>query len=162
MTRIALALVGLLLAAGCPAAKSEDTTPAKPATPKEVVAAVRGVIEQWRQGYEVRSVDALAKLYTQDADSVVVQDGQPLIGWSSVEAMLKDRISRSKAIHVRLKDVQVTALGSDAAFAIATMTRELSDGVTTVVEQGALTLTLRKDPAGWRIVAEHYSYRRNG
>jgi hypothetical protein len=39
------------------------------------------------------------------------------------------------------------------------MAREISDGVTNVAEVGTLTLTLREEPAGWRIVSEHYSYR---
>jgi ketosteroid isomerase-like protein len=159
--RTAIVLVALVLGAGCPKSKAEDTTPSKPATPKEVVAAGRATIEQWRQAYEVRSIDALAKLYTHDLDTVVVQDGQTLIGWSSVEGMLKDRIARSKQIHVRLKDIQVTSLSAEAAFAVATMTRELSDGTTSVSENGALTLVLRHDADAWRIVAEHYSYKRN-
>ncbi|MBL0215740.1 MAG: nuclear transport factor 2 family protein [Myxococcales bacterium] len=88
-----------------------------------MVTAVKATIEQWRQGYEVRSVDALAKLYARDLDVVVVQEGQTMIGWSSVEAYLKDRIARAGQIHIRLKDVQVVALGLEAAYAVATMTR---------------------------------------
>ncbi|MDB4952456.1 MAG: hypothetical protein JWO36_25 [Myxococcales bacterium] len=159
--RTAIVLVALVLAAtGCPHEKHEETVLAKPATPKEVVAAARATIEQWRQAYEVRSFDALAKLYTHDLDTVVVQDGQTMIGWSSVEAMLRDRLSRAKTIHVRLKDIQVTSLAPDAAFAVATMTREVSDGTTSVGENGALTLVLRKDGEVWHIVGEHYSYKR--
>jgi ketosteroid isomerase-like protein len=40
------------------------------------------------------------------------------------------------------------------------MTREISDGITTVTENGALTLVFEKTHDGWQIVAEHYSYRR--
>ena len=162
MRRISLAVIALALAA-CPAHdKAQDTTPVHDATPKEVVSAGRGVIEQWRQAYEVRSVDGLAKLYAHDVDVVVVQDGQPLIGWSSIEAMLKDRLTRAKEIHVRLKDVQVTSIAPTVASAVATMTRELGDGITTVTENGTLTIVMRKTDAGWLIVAEHYSYKRPG
>src|SRR5437879_4377573 len=108
MTRI-VAVIALLLV-GCPHGKAEDTVAAKPATPKEVVAIGKATIEQWRQAYEVRSADALGKLYVHDSDVVVVQDGQALIGWSAVEAMLKDRLARAKDIHVRLKDIQVSSL----------------------------------------------------
>jgi uncharacterized protein (TIGR02246 family) len=155
-------LILALVATACPASKSADTTPSHEATPKEVVAAGRGAIEQWRQAYEVRSIEALAKLYAHDLDVVVVQDGVPLIGWSAVEAMLKDRIVRAKEIHVRLKEIQVTSLAPNVASAIATMTREVGDGVTTVTENGALTLVLRKDGGTWLIVSEHYSYKRPG
>src|SRR5215510_9807533 len=125
------ALCVVLALAAC-RGKAEDTTPARPQTPKEVVAAARGIVEQWRQAYEVRSFDALAKLYAHDVDLVVVQDGHPLVGWPSVEGVLKDRIARYKDIHVRLKDIQVVSLGPTAATATAAMTRELGDGVTTV------------------------------
>lgn len=158
--RHAVAVAIALVVAGCPAPKGADTTPAGAATPKDVVTAARGTIEQWRQAYEVRSFDALAKLYVHGDDTVVVQDGVPLIGWSTIQAMLQDRLARAKDIHVRLKEVTVTSLAPTVASAVATMTREISDGVTTVTENGALTLVLLQTADGWKIVAEHYSYKR--
>jgi ketosteroid isomerase-like protein len=160
MRALVLALV-VAAVAGCP--KTQQTRPTGPvheATPKEVVAATRGAIEQWRQAYEVRSMDALGKLYAHDIDVVVVQDGITLIGWGSVEGLLKDRINRAKEIHIRLKEVQVTGVGPTAAFAVATMTREVGDGTTTVTENGSLTLVFRKVDTAWLIVGEHYSYKR--
>ena len=159
--RHAAIVVVALAVAGCPKGGG-DTTPARVLTPKEVVAGARATIEQWRQAFEVRSLEALTKLYAQNIDLVVVQDGVLLVGWSSVEGMLKDRINRYKEIHVRLKDIQVQSLGTNAATATAAMTRELGDGVTTITEQGALTVVLRKDADAWLIVSEHYSYKRGG
>jgi ketosteroid isomerase-like protein len=157
-------LVLAALLAACPRAKPAVVeTPARELTPKEVTIATRGAIEQWRQAYEIRSIDALEKLYSHDPDIVLVGDGVTLIGWSSVDGMLKDRIARAKEIHIRLKEIQVTSVAPTAAFGVATMTRELTDGVTTVTEYGSLTLVFRKDPnAGWLIVGEHYSYKRPG
>jgi ketosteroid isomerase-like protein len=146
--------------AGCP--RGGDTTPARMLTPKEVISGARATVEQWRQAYEVKSLDALAKLYAQNLDLVVVQEGVPLVGWSSVEGMLKDRLARYKDIHVRLKDIQVQSLAPTAAAATATMTRELGDGVTTITEYGALTIVLRKEGESWLIVSEHYSFKRGG
>lgn len=162
MKHAAILVVALVLgAAGCPRGGG-DTTPKAPLTPKEVVAGARATIEQWRQAYEVRSFDALARLYAHDLDLVLVEDGAPLFGWTSVESTLKDRLARAKDIHVRLKDIQVVSLGPTGAAATATMTREISDGVTTVTESGALTLVLRKVGDMWKIVTEHYSYKRGG
>jgi len=158
--RHAVAIAIALLAAGCPHGTATSTTPAGEAAPKDVVAAATGTIEQWRQAYEVRSFDALAKLYAHDLDLVVVQDGQPLMGWSTVEPALRDRLGKAKEIHVRLKDVTVASLGPTGAAALATMTREISDGVTTVTENGALTLVLRRGADGWQIIQEHYSFKR--
>ena len=157
--RLAACLCALALA-GCPQPRPAEPTAAASATPADVATAARGAVEQWRQAYEVRSLDALGKLYAHDAGLVVVQDGLPLIGWTSVEAVLKDRLAHAKEIHVRLKDVSVTSQAPTVATALATMTRELSDGVTTVTENGALTLVLRRGATGWLIVSEHYSYKR--
>jgi ketosteroid isomerase-like protein len=158
--RHAVALALALAIAGCLHAKAADTTPVAPSTPTEVVAAGKGAIEQWRQAYEVKSFDALAKLYVHSPDTVVVVDGLPLIGWSSIEPMLRDKLARAKEIHIRLKEVSVMSLAPTVAGAIATMTREVSDGVTTVTENGALTLVFEKTHDGWQIVSEHYSYKR--
>src|ERR1041385_4450012 len=136
MKHAAIFVVALALAA---CTHGSGPAPTSPSAPKDVVAGARATIEQWRQAYEVRSYDALAKLYVHSIDCVVVEDGLPLVGWSSVEGMLKDRFARYKDVHVRLKDIQVTALGGTAAVATASMTQELGDGVTTVSESGALT-----------------------
>jgi len=157
--RHAAIIVVALVVAGCSRGKAE-TTPTRPATPKEVIASARATIEQWRQAYEVRSFEALAKLYVHDIDLVVVQDGLPIVGWTSVEDMLKDRLARSKKIVIRLKDIQVQSLGSTSATATASMTREVGDEITTVTESGALTIVLRKEADAWLIVTEHYSYKR--
>ena len=105
-------------------------------------------------------MDALARLYAHDLDLVVVHEGTPHLGWSSVESMLRDRITRASAVRIRLKDVQVASLAPEVASAVATMTRELTQGATTVTENGTLTLILRKQGDRWVIAVEHYSYRR--
>ena len=156
-------VVAAVLAAGCPhggASGPPHRRRPRP-TPKDVVTAARGAIEQWRQAYEVRSVDALAKLYAHDPDIVLVLDGSPLIGWRSVEAMLKDRLSRADEIHIRLKDVQVASLAPTAAH------RDRDDDArhqATARRRSPRTARSRsccaRPTAGWLIVAEHYSYKR--
>ncbi|HUS30731.1 MAG TPA: nuclear transport factor 2 family protein [Kofleriaceae bacterium] len=158
MKHAAIFFVALALA-GCP--RGSAPTPTHPSTPKETVAGARATVEQWRQAYQVKSFDALAKLYVQSLELVVVQDGSPLVGWTSVEGMLKDRFARYKDVQIRLKDIQVVALDGTSAVATASMTRELGDGVTTITESGALTVVLRKEGDLWLIVAEHYSYKRS-
>ena len=77
-------LILAALLAGCPHPKPEE--PAAKVAAKDAGTAVHDAIEQWRQGYEVRSLDALSKLYAHDLDVVVVQNGQAQIGWSAIEA----------------------------------------------------------------------------
>src|SRR5437763_626801 len=129
-------LVAVLLAVGCPGSKAAQTVPVADDTPAVVVDAGKSTVESWRKAYEVRSIDALAKLYAHEPDSIVVLDGQTLVGWGSIELMLKDKLAHAKEIHVRLKDVTVKSLAPTIASASATMTREVGDGVTTVTESG--------------------------
>ncbi|HTR49718.1 MAG TPA: nuclear transport factor 2 family protein [Kofleriaceae bacterium] len=160
MGRLLVCALAAACLLACQHGAPAPAAPAAPATPVDVAAAGRATVESWRQAYEVRSFDALAKLYAQEPDLVLVQDGLPLIGWKTIGPLLQDRLTHAKDIHVRLKDVAVSALAPTAASVAATMTREIGDGVTTVTENGALTLVLRKDGDGWKIVAEHYSYKR--
>jgi ketosteroid isomerase-like protein len=152
-------LAAVAAGAGCPRGASGPAA-SGPSTPSAVVTAARATLEQWRQAHEIRSFDALAKLYLREIDLIVIHEGVAVLGWSAVEAMLKERLGGS-AIHVRLRDVHVSALGPDAAAAVATMSRERTEGTTTVQEQGTLSLALRRTDGEWVIVVEHYSYKRS-
>ena len=82
----------------------------------DTFAAVFRVVEQWRQGCEVRSFDALAPLYRHDDNTVVVYQGRSHVGWTSGQSFAAARASRARAaIHLRLEDGQVTALGGAGA-----------------------------------------------
>jgi uncharacterized protein (TIGR02246 family) len=150
------ALLVVLAGAGCP--QKPAAPPVAPAL--DVVDGVKAAVEQWRQAYEVRSMDALARLYVHEPGLILVQDSARLIGWDAIEPVLRATLDRSTAIHVRIAELHVAALGSDAAVASARMTREATEGATTVTENGIVTLALRRDGAGWVIAGEHYSYKR--
>lgn len=149
-----------LVSAGCSRAGRGEVAHPAVLTPREVITAAKATIEQWRQAYEVRSMDALAQLYAHDLDLVVVHEGTAYLGWTSAESMLRDRVTRASTVRIRLKDMQVASLAPEVASAVATMTRELTEGATTVTENGTLTLILRKQGDRWVIAVEHYSYRR--
>ncbi|MGE0548095.1 MAG: nuclear transport factor 2 family protein [Kofleriaceae bacterium] len=157
-------LISLLL--GCGHGKPASTMPRASA---DLTTGVKRTVELWQQAMEVRSFEALEKVYAPDGNVAVVQNGVLQIGWNAVAPPLKDRLARAKDVHIRLRDLQVIAIAADAAVAAATMTREVNDGVATVTETGALTMTLRgvaQDrecsgpcPMRWFIVAEHFSFK---
>lgn len=155
---LTLATVGAT--AGCSGkGGADDTTPtAVFLTGAQVVDAVTRTVETWRQAWEVRDLETISPLYAHDLDLVVIVQGQPFLGWSAVETYLATRINAATGIHITVADLQVVALGSDGASASATVTREFSDGVTTINERGVLTLGLRGSGNDWVIIAEHYSY----
>jgi ketosteroid isomerase-like protein len=146
---------------GCPApARPEPTAPA-PTTAK-VDAAVRDALERWRQAYESRSGEALAKLYSHDASLRVVHDGSLLLGWAAFEPVLRDQLRTEPPIHIRIADVQVSSAGTTAVI-VASMRRERTDAAPTAADDGVVTLVLRAagtgNDVGWVIVAEHASHR---
>lgn len=165
MPRVVVAIVvaGLgcaVLAGGC-RTPPPAVVAAPPPVPRDVDGAARSTLERWRQAYELRSLPGLEALYARDVDLVVIREGVALLGWSSVEAMLKDRLVRAPSIRIRLKDIGVVGLGPDVASLVATMTRESSDGATAITENGTLSLILRKIGDTWVIVHEHFSYKRS-
>jgi ketosteroid isomerase-like protein len=151
-------LIVLACVSGCggsqaaPAASGSETG-------GDVTQGARGLVEQWRQGWELRSVEALGKLYPHDLDVILVEQGRAQRGWTPIELYLSTRLGAAKDVHVKLDDLQVVAAGAAGAAASATITREISDGVATTKETGVVTWTLRAEGDGtWRIIAEHYSY----
>jgi len=159
------AIPALLLAlALAPACGNRAPAPVAPAivatpTPEEVVTAGKGLIEEYRQAYEVRSADALSGLYAHTLDVVLVQQGKEWAGWTDVRNYLKELLQHATEIHLTLSDVTVTALGDDASTVVAGVRREVSDGTTTVTTEGVLTLALRRKGGKWLITTEHFSYR---
>ena len=159
MTRLVMTLVVALAMVGCKTAGPPE--PVKPATPPEVVTMGKQAVETWRAGWQTKTFETLAPLYAHDLDVAVIQEGTMHLGWSSIEAMLKDRLVRVTEIRVRLKDIQVVAQAPDVATVVATMIRESVEGSSSRIETGTLSLVLRRQPEGqWLIVLEHFSYRR--
>ncbi len=134
---------------------------ARPTTPGVIdpFEAVFRAVEQWRQGWEVRSMDALAPLYRHDDHTVIVHQGLPQVGWPAAETYLRQAVDGARDVHLTLEDGRVTALGNDGATYAARLRREIGDGVVTVSDSGFLTLTFARTGTTWEIVAEHYSYR---
>jgi hypothetical protein len=116
-------------------------------------------VEQYRQAYEVRSLDALTQLYSHGLDVAVVHQGRGHHGWTAVSKYLSELIGHAAEIHIKISEVNVSSLGPGGAAVSAQLAREISDGVTTIVEEGRLTLALRLENERWVIVSEHFSYR---
>lgn len=157
-------LLLLLLFASCgKGAAPGPIEPVPPPTPAEVVQAGKGVVEQYRQAYQVRSLEALGGVYSRGLDVSLVHQGEVHQGWTAVETYLRDKLVRASEVRLKLSDVAVMALGDGAASVVAKVRRDISDGTTTVTEEGYLTLALRREagPDGdrWVIASEHFSFR---
>jgi ketosteroid isomerase-like protein len=157
MSKLWVAAVTVLALAGCPRQQVPVNEPT-PATPDEVVRAASGMLEQYRQAYAVRSLDAIAPLYAQSLDVTITHQGKSHAGWSPVEKYLNELLGGTSQIHLTFDNPSIVALGPGGAAVTTAIRREVSDGVTTVVEEGTLTLALRREADRWVIVKEHFSY----
>jgi ketosteroid isomerase-like protein len=157
MSKVLVVAVTLLGLVGCPRPQAPVEAP-EPATPDEVVRAATGLLEQYRQAYQVRSFDALAPLYDQTLDVAVTHQGKSYTGWSEVESHLNAVLGASAQVHITFENPSVVALGPGGAAVTTRTRREISDGVSAVVEEGLMTLAMRRDGDRWVIVKEHFSY----
>jgi ketosteroid isomerase-like protein len=151
-------LVLLVVLAACRGGGAAPRTPA--GAGEDAFAAVFRVVEQWRQGWEVRSLDALAPLYRQDGNTIVVYQGKAHVGWPQAQSYLRQTVDGAKNVHLTLEEGQVTSIGAAGATYSARLIREISDGILTVTDEGFLTMTFARSAGGdrWEIVSEHYSY----
>lgn len=151
--------VMIALAAGCSGGSKGSTTPTDQAA-GDAFAAVFRAVEQWRQGWEVRSLEALSPLYRQDGNTVVVYQGKAHVGWPQAQNYLRQTVEGARSVHLSLEEGQVTSIGGGGATYSARLIREISDGVLTVTDEGFLTMTFARAAGGdrWEIVSEHYSY----
>lgn len=140
-------------------------TPVKPTktveenlAPEVVVAGVKRTLEQYRQAYEVRSLEALAPLYAKGEGIAITHQGVSYRGMASVAAYLNKLLRVSKYIRMKLTGIHVIALSGSSAVAVAKVNRAVGDGVTTVETTGVLSLALKRFEKRWVIVSEHFSY----
>jgi ketosteroid isomerase-like protein len=152
-----LALPSALASGACGGGSKGGTTPSDPAS-GDAFAAVFRAVEQWRQGWEVRSLEALAPLYRQDGNTVVVYQGRAHVGWPQAQNYLRQTVDGAKDVHLSVEEGQVTSIGAGGATYSARLIREISDGVLTVTDEGFLTMTFARSGDRWEIVSEHYSY----
>jgi hypothetical protein len=153
--RIQLCLFVLL--AACASAPSA-ATPLAPPAPIDVDQAVRSRVEQYRQGYEVRSIDALAPLYAQNDELSLTHQGRTHKGWKAVETFVLTFFGSAQTFRLRVSELAIVTVGETGALATMAVHRTYGDGVQTVDEKGTLSLAFRRVKDDWLIVAEHYSY----
>ncbi|MEM9493653.1 MAG: nuclear transport factor 2 family protein, partial [Myxococcota bacterium] len=115
-------------------------------------------VEQYRQAYEVRSLDALTPMYSPTPELVVISQGRMRMGWDSVRTHLTGLLSKATDVQLKISDMRITALGEGGVAVTCKLRRIISDGITTIREDGILTLTMRRDGDRWVIVSEHFSF----
>lgn len=119
-------------------------------------AAIRKMLDQQVADWNKSDLDGFANGYWH-SQSLVFQSGTSRTeGWDG----MRDRYRKSyqsdgkEMGHLDFKDIEITVLSPDSAFARGHWQLTMSDGKQ---PGGLFTLILRKFPEGWRIVHDHTS-----
>lgn len=154
VTLLALALLG----SSCGGQPTKIAAPVSEPVPQNVTLAIEGAVEQYRQAYEVQSLEALGNLFVHNLDVVSIHQGQLHQGWSQVEADQANRLEDATKVRIVISDLNIQALGTDVAVATAGLERNIGDDATTTTVRGSLTLVFHKVAERWLVASEHFSY----
>jgi ketosteroid isomerase-like protein len=143
-----------VLLATCAHASAPAPVGPPPFNPKEIQATV----EQYRQAWDVLSIDALAPLYFASDDLVLVRQGHAWRGWEAVRGGLADLFRQTTKLELVLSNETINQAGDGGAVVTADVHLTWTSNSVITDQQGALTLVLRRGAAGWKIVGEHYSF----
>jgi ketosteroid isomerase-like protein len=138
-------------------------TPTPPALPQaEVQDFVKAYVAAFNAGDDSR----LMGFVQHDAAASSIASGRLYRGWDAINTSSSENISALARVSVSLGAVDVTALGTDLALAVAPMVVTAEgfppDGgpkLTSTDYPGALTMIVKRTPEGLRLIHEHHSVR---
>lgn len=117
-------------------------------------AAIRAVIETQRQAWNRGDIEGYMDGYARSADTVFVSGDNVTHGWQTVfDHYKKSYDSREKMGVLTFSDLEITALGKDAAVVVGRWHLQRAKDE----PHGRFTLIFRKTKQGWRIIHDHTS-----
>jgi ketosteroid isomerase-like protein len=138
-------------------------TPTPPALPQ---AEVQDFFKAYVAAFNAGDDSRLMGLVQHDAAASSIASGRLYRGWDAINTSSSENVSALARVSVSLGAVDVTALGTDLALAVAPMVVTAegfpSDGgpkLTSTDYPGALTMIVKRTPEGLRLIHEHHSVR---
>lgn len=123
-----------------------------------VDADVRALLERWATAFESRDAAGVRAVLADDEGFVWLEDGEARYrGKESIVSALASFPPGMTFSH-ELRDVRVTALSDDAAWAEVSTKTEIRQGESVVAGfEGVVLIVTEKQEGDWRIVAGHTS-----
>jgi ketosteroid isomerase-like protein len=135
-----------------------------PAIAQAPSAAVRSEIEATVRAYAAAhnrgDAGAVAAMYSTQPGVTSIGDGDIVRGWDRIRervGVLDSLMAAQGHLNVSLGSLDITALGSNYALAIAPYTLTVGAGGTEVWQRGAMTLVLQKTGKDWKVIHDHTS-----
>ena len=151
--RIRTELLACALFVAC---KAAPPPPAQPLAAREVQEFIREYVAAQNAG----DASKLMELVSQDSGVTSINMGDIDHGWNAIRASTDSTIALSSRVRVTLGTVDVMPLDADAAIAVAQTHFSPIQAGTFREFSGAMTIVVRRTPAGLRLVHEHYSLKR--
>ena len=147
-------LAALLLVVILPTSISARPVPGQNKKSSSVVASVKAVLDAQVAAWNRGDVEGYMDGYWRSDETVFVSGDSLTRGWQTVLARYKKNYdSREKMGTLTFSDLEITAIGSDAAIAIGRWHLQRAKDE----PHGRFTLIFRKTRQGWRIVHDHTS-----
>ena len=120
----------------------------------KIVAAVRAVLDSQRDAWNRGDIEGYMDGYDRSPETVFISGDNVTRGWQTVlERYKKGYDSREKMGTLTFSDLEITAIGKDAAVVLGRWhLQRVNDD-----PHGRFTLILRKTKRGWKIVHDHTS-----
>lgn len=149
-TRPMICLLALVISACAP-------TPPSPLGQAEVQEFVR----QYMAATNAWDASKIMELINKDQTVSTITDGNIYRGWDAIRNITDESIAANPQEKITVGTIDVIALSSDSALVVASMsTSSLQVGSTAMDDvPGALTIIVKRTPAGLRLIHEHYSFR---
>jgi ketosteroid isomerase-like protein len=145
----ALAVISLLIVSATAQKQSGDS-----AGSSDVSTAIRAVLDAQVAAWNHHDLEGFMAGYWKSPDLTFVSGATETQGWeSTLERYRRSYQAEGHAMGtLSFSDLQVEALGTDAAFVRGKFQLAMPDGKQ---PHGVFTLIFRKFPEGWRIVHDH-------
>jgi uncharacterized protein (TIGR02246 family) len=123
-------------------------------TDVKLEAAIRAVIEAQRDAWNRGDIEGYMDGYDRSAETVFVSGDKVTHGWQTVlDHYKKAYDSREKMGTLTFSDLEITALGRDAAVVVGRWHLQRANDE----PHGRFTLIFKNTKRGWRIIHDHTS-----
>lgn len=127
-------------------------------TPIAIEPELRDLLDRWVQAIEAKDIQALSTVFRNGPELAVFwSNGERTIGWNEVRRHIEEDFRRDVELSMDLQDVGILPLGGDTRILTYRYTIRLSLAADSATFRRLATMTVHRDPDGWRVAALHVS-----
>lgn len=119
---------------------------------------LRDLLDRWVQAIEAKDLDALGRVFRNgDELSVFWSNGEHTVGWQEVRRHIQADLCKQVELALKVHDVHTISVGEDASVLTYRYEITVTAGEDAVTCARRASMTVHRDPEGWRIASLHVS-----